>query len=134
MFENIVMKKLLILLSISLLILISCGGEKNPINSYYKNIPMIQGMTRDEKPKVYNVKVDLGYEYQNKKIQTELNKRKIQLTDLIRTQLSALKEENFMIENQTELKELIREEINKILIEGEIIDVYFIQLQVFEYN
>jgi len=95
---------------------------------------MIQGMTRDEKPKVYNVKVDLGYEYQNKKIQTELNKRKIQLTDLIRTLLSSYREEQFFIENQTELKELIREKINEILIEGEIVEVYFIQLQVFEYN
>ena len=128
------MKRLLILFIISLVLLFSCGKEDNPINSYYKNIPMIQGMTRDEKPKVYNVKVDLGYEYQNKKIQTELNKRKIQLTDLIRTLLSSYREEQFFIENQTELKELIREKINEILIEGEIVEVYFIQLQVFEYN
>jgi len=134
MFENVIMKKYVILIILTTLLVISCGEEKNPINSYYKNIPMIQGMTRDEKPKVYNVKVDLGYEYQNKKIQTELNKRKIQLTDLIRTLLSSYREEQFFIENQTELKELIREKINEILIEGEIVEVYFIQLQVFEYN
>jgi flagellar FliL protein len=128
------MKKLLIILILSSLCFISCKEEENPINSYYRNIPMVQGMTRDEKPKVYNVKIDLGYEIGNKKIQTELNKRKDQLTDLIRSFFSTLYEEQFYIDNQPELKELVKDEINEILIEGEILEVYFMELQVFEYN
>ena len=128
------MRKYLILILLSSLLFVSCKEEENPINSYYKNVPMIQGMTRDEKPKVYNVKVDLGYEKGNKKIQTELNKRKDQLTDVIRTLLSSLSEEQFMIENQSELREMIRDKINEVLIEGEIDKIYLIQLQVFEYN
>lgn len=95
---------------------------------------MIQGMTRDEKPKVYNVKIDLGYEKGNKKIQTELNKRKDQLTDIVRSFLSTLTEEQFLINNQPELREIIKDEVNEILIEGEIVEVYLIELQVFEYN
>lgn len=128
------MKKYVILLLLSALLIISCSEEENPINSYYKNIPMIQGMTRDEKPKVYNVKVDLGYENGNKKIQTELNKRKNQLTDIVRTFLSTLSEEQFLIENQPNLREMIKEEINEVMIEGQILEVYLMQLQVFEYN
>ena len=128
------MKKYLFLFLFISFLLISCGEKENPINSYYKNIPMIQGMTRDMKPKVYNVKVDLGYENGNKKIQTELNKRKHQLTDIVRTLLSTMKEEQFLIDNQDSLRQIIKEEINEVLIEGEIIEVYLIQLQVFEYN
>jgi len=128
------MKKYLILILMSSLLFVSCKEEENPINSYYKNIPMIQGMTRDEKPKVYNVKVDLGYEKGHKKIQTELNKRKDQLTDIIRTLLSSLPEDQFMIENQSELREMIKEKVNEVMIEGEINEIYLIQLQVFEYN
>lgn len=128
------MKKLSISLLIISLFLISCGKEENPINSYYKNIPMIQGMTRDEKPKVYNVKVDLAYNMGDKKLQTELNKRKNQMTDIIRTLLSSLPEEQFFIENQPELRQLIKEAINEVLIEGKIVEVYLLQLQVFEYN
>lgn len=128
------MRKYPILIILSLLLFMSCGKQENPINSYYKNIPMIQGMTRDEKPKVYNVKIDLGYEKGNKKIQTELNKRKDQLTDLVRMFLSNLSEEQFLINNQPELRDTIKKEVNQILIEGEILEVYLIELQVFEYN
>ncbi len=128
------MRKYPILIILSLFLFISCGEQENPINSYYKNIPMIQGMTRDEKPKVYNVKIDLGYEKGNKKIQTELNKRKDQLTDIVRSFLSTLTEEQFLINNQPELREIIKDEVNEILIEGEIVEVYLIELQVFEYN
>ncbi|MBI9098209.1 MAG: hypothetical protein JEY91_07010 [Spirochaetaceae bacterium] len=128
------MKRILILLIIGLLFFISCNGEKNPINSYYKNIPMVQGMTRDENPKVYNVKIDLGYENGNKKVQTELNKRKTQLTDLIRSYFSSLPEERFLIENQPLLKEELKDKINEVMIDGEILDVYLLQLQVFEYH
>lgn len=128
------MKRYLILILLGTFLFISCKEVENPINSYYKNIPMVQGMTRDEKPKVYNVKVDLGYEKGNKKIQTELNKRKGQLTDVVRTLLSTLPEENFLIQNQEELRDMIKKEVNKVMIEGEIIEVYLIQLQVFEYN
>lgn len=128
------MRKYLIILLLSALFFVSCKEEKNPINSYYKNIPMIQGMTRDEKPKVYNVKVDLGYEKGNKKVQTELNKRKNQLTDIVRTLLSSLSEEQFLIENQDELRELLKKKVNEVMIDGDITDIYLIQLQVFEYN
>ena len=128
------MKRILILLIIGLLFLFSCNGKKNPINSYYKNIPMVQGMTRDENPKVYNVKIDLGYENGNKKVQTELNKRKTQLTDLIRSYFSSLPEEKFLIENQPLLKEELKDKINEVMIDGEILEVYLLQLQVFEYH
>ncbi|MDA3811379.1 MAG: flagellar basal body-associated FliL family protein [Spirochaetaceae bacterium] len=128
------MKKLTILVLLFTFMILSCGKDENPINTYYKNIPMIQGMTQDEKPKVYNVKIDLGYENGNKKIQTELNKRKIELTDLVRMFLSSLTEEQFLIDNQDVLKEKIRKKINEILIEGEIIEVYMLELQVFDYN
>jgi flagellar basal body-associated protein FliL len=128
------MKKLLIIIIIAAFSIISCGEDENPINSYYRNIPMIQGMTRDEKPKVYNVKVDIGYEIGHKKIQTELNKRKDQLTDLIRSLLSTLYEDQFYIDNQPELKKLIKDKINEVLIEGEILEVYLMELQVFDYN
>ena len=112
----------------------SCNKEENPINVYYRNIPMIQGMTRDEKPKVFNIKVDLGYKMGDKKLQTELNKRKDQLTDRIRSLLSALPAEKFLIDNQPQLRTLILESINELLIDGEILAVYLIELQVFEYN
>ena len=112
----------------------SCNKEENPINVYYRNIPMIQGMTRDEKPKVFNIKVDLGYKMGDKKLQTELNKRKDQLTDRIRSLLSSLPAEKFLIDNQPQLRTLILESINELLIDGEIIAVYLIELQVFEYN
>lgn len=95
---------------------------------------MIQGMTRDEKPKVFNIKVDLGYELGNKKTQTELNKRKDQMTDLIRSLLSTLNEEQFLIENQPLLKKIIKDKINGVLIDGEIVEVYLMELQVFDYN
>ena len=95
---------------------------------------MVQGMTRDENPKVYNVKIDLGYENGNKKVQTELNKRKTQLTDLIRSYFSSLPEEKFLIENQPLLKEELKDKINEVMIDGEILEVYLLQLQVFEYH
>lgn len=128
------MRKAILPVLATLMVLFSCAKDANPINAYYKNIPLIQGMTRDEKPKVYTLKVDLGYGQGEKKLQTELNKRKEQLTDIIRTYLSTLKEEDFLIENQPRLREAIRKEVNKVLIEGEITEVYLMQLQVFEYN
>ncbi len=134
MFENKDMKKLLFIFVLSVLVVFSCKKEENPINSYYRNIPMVQGMTRDEKPKVYNIKIDLGYYKGDKKLQTELNKRKDQMTDRIRSFLSTLPEEKFLIENQPELKEMIKDHLNEILIDGQILVVYLIQLQVFEYN
>ncbi len=134
-FENGNMKnKIYFFLFLVVLFSQSCGEEENPIDAYYRNIPMIQGMTKDIKPKVYNIKVDLGYKQGDKKVQTELNERKDQLTDRIRSLLSSFPEEQFLIHNQPELKKKIMDAINEMLINGEIKTIYLIQLQVFEYN
>ena len=133
MFEYTIMRKYILLIVWSSL-LFACGKEKHPINSYYKNIPIIQGLTRDEKPKFFNVKIDLGYENGNKKIQTEVIKRKEELTDIARAYLSSLKEEQFLAGNQEALKESIREKFNEVMIEGDIIEIYLIHIQVFDYR
>lgn len=79
-----------------------------------------------DEPHFLRVKLGLGYNAENKKLATELPSRKEQIRDIILKILNSKEKQD--IDEQVEkdrLKDEIKKEINNVLINGEIEDVYY---------
>jgi flagellar FliL protein len=72
------------------------------------------------------VRLSLGYDDVNKKLQQELTDRRVQIRDIILTILNSKEKSDIdeFIERER-LKEEIKKAINNVLINGEILDVYY---------
>lgn len=84
--------------------------------AYYKNVEEINAPTRDEKLTFYSVKVDLGYDSGDKRMQTLLNENRKVLKDIVRNYFSGLTAEEMSVENEFLLKAGLLIRINKKLL------------------
>jgi len=79
-----------------------------------------------DEPRFVRVKINLGYNAGNRQLQNELVERKIQIRDVVLRILNRKEKRDIdTVEGKERLKEEIKKEINNILINGEIEDVYF---------
>ncbi|MDC7231990.1 MAG: flagellar basal body-associated FliL family protein [Spirochaetales bacterium] len=95
-------------------LLSSCSNELAEY-SYYKNLPESSGTTRDDPPLFFIIKVDLGYEWGDKKTQYSLAELKPVINDGMRNLLSSKSAADFTIENEEELKQEIMEMVNSTI-------------------
>ncbi len=99
---------------------------KQPVQSWYTNIPEIRGRTADSNPTTYIIKVDLGYKLNDKQVQTELVARTPLLTDMIRGFFSSkMANELTNPSDENQLKEALRTKINNIMTSGKIMSIAF---------
>ncbi len=119
---------------------ISCSKELAEV-SYYKNLPEITGTTSDEKPLFFIIKVELAYDWGDKKTQYSLAELDPVLVDAFRNLFSSKKAEDFSTQNEDLLKEEIVELVNDHLHRYEkfkdvpgIVNVALTKVQVFEFH
>jgi len=96
-----------------------------PKYAYYTNIEEIRTRTSDEAQATIIVKVVVGYDGNNKALQTELIDRTPQIQDLLRNYFSAKRMTELRPEDESFLKEEIKERINRILADGKIDEILF---------
>lgn len=79
-----------------------------------------------DEPHFIRIKLNIGYDLNNKKLQTELSERKVQMRDIILGILNSKEKTDIDEEKEKErLKEEIKKAINNALIGGEIEAVYY---------
>jgi len=84
-----------------------------------------------EEPHFARISISFGYGQKDMKLVTELNARKVQIIDLIYSICAKLKKEDIdEPEEREELKERIKDEVNRILQMGEIKAVYFTEFSI----
>lgn len=147
------MKKNLFYVSL-LLFLLSCTPKQTvPIYDYYKNIPIIRGWTSDLEQKNFMIEVVLVYREGNTELQTSINLLKPSLLDALRGYFSSLKEDDYVIENQANIKRQAVIMLNNIILDSMIpkkadklrgiedlekldllLDINIMQLQIFNLN
>ena len=82
---------------------------KTPVYQYYGGIEEIRARTSDETAYTVIVDAKLGYEKNNKKVQSELINREDQIIDLMRRFFSNYKAHELTPENEPQIKEKLKE-------------------------
>jgi flagellar basal body-associated protein FliL len=100
---------------------------------WYGNIPEIRGRTADENPVTVIVKVNVGYEQENKIVQSELIARTPRLQALIRQFFASKTSAELTPQHEEELKAELEEQINRIMTDGKIKEVIFLDFNVVEF-
>ena len=141
------MKKMLLLIILSTLFLGCSKKRAFPIYDYYKNIPVIRGWTNDDKPKNFMIEVVLVYRENNSELRTVINTIKPTLIDSLRKYLSSLKEEDYLLSNQDNVKKEAVLRLNEVIlrsmspkkadkirkqdVQDLLLDINILQLQIF---
>lgn len=100
-----------------------------PILSYF-DIPEVRGRTADVNPTTFIAKVSLGYDLNNKAIQSELVARAPQLQDIVFSFFASRTAAQLQASHEEELKAELKEEINRIMTSGKIQQVLFLEFNV----
>lgn len=80
----------------------------------------------DESPKRFlKATVSIGYDENDKDTAKEVEKKSVEIKDKTLFYLKSKKVEDFTAKNEENLKKGLVDEINKILVDGKILDVYF---------
>ncbi len=101
-----------------------------PIFAYSTNIGEIRAKTKDKEPASVLVKINLGFEENDKVGPEELQKRMLQVRDKLRNFFSMKYAADLLPEQEVTLKAELREELNHILAEPAIKEVLFEELTV----
>jgi flagellar basal body-associated protein FliL len=124
----------------SLFLFSSCSKELANY-SYYKNLPEVSGTTRDDPPLFYIIKVDLGYDWGDKKTQYSLADLTPVISDGMRNLFSSKSEFDYTIEQEEQLKQEIMDMVNSTIHRYEsfkkvpgIKTVAIVKKQVFEFR
>lgn len=96
---------------------------KPPVLEWYKGIGEIRGRTADSPPKSVMAEVYLGYEVNNKQLNSELIQRAPRFNDMIRSYFAEKSEDELLYEEKVKLE--LKERINRILTSGKIEEVIF---------
>ncbi len=108
-------------------------SEKIPILSWY-DIQEIRSRTADENPHTVIINAKLGYEKENKKIQSELIARKEQIIDIMRRFFSRHKASELDPANEDQIKMKLKTQINQIMSMDEAVkQIAFLQFNVIEF-
>lgn len=100
---------------------------------WYDNIPEIRGRTADENPVTVIVKVNVGYQQENKTVQSELIARTPRLQALIRSYFANKTAAELTPGNEEILAAELEEKINSIMADGKIKEVIFLDFNVVEF-
>ncbi len=96
-----------------------------PIWATFTSIDQITTSTIDKEPWSVMIKLNLAYDAADKEIQNELTARKYQIQDALRNFFSAKKIEYLLPDRERQLKEELREMLNRMLSKPAIKDMYF---------
>jgi len=104
-----------------------------PIYQWYSQLGEVRGRTSDETPYTFIVEPVLGYEKDNKQVESELIQRTPLLKDLVRSYFSKKKARELSSQHEEEIKVELREKINSIMRQGKVQKVAFHEFQVLEF-
>jgi flagellar FliL protein len=107
---------------------------RRPIYQWYTDIGTVTTKTRDELPHSVSVVMNIGFDQQaDPSTGLELAQRKFELQDFVRRYFANKLAEDLKPENEEKLKQEIKEQINKRLLENaRIRDITFTKLDVME--
>ncbi|HDQ14863.1 MAG TPA: flagellar basal body-associated protein FliL [Sediminispirochaeta sp.] len=100
---------------------------------WWYDIPEIRTRTSDENPYTVIIDPKLGYEQENKKIQTELIARKEQIIDMMRRYFSGKTASELSPQYEPEIKAELKQMINRAMTGKGIEDIVFLQFNVIEF-
>lgn len=104
--------------------------EGPPFLAWYGAIDEIRGRTSDENPNTVVVKVSIGYDQGNKAVQSELIQRTPRIRDMIRSYFSSKTARELEPRYEEEIKQELKERINRIMTQGKIREVIFLEFNV----
>ena len=96
------------------------GPDKREALGKFDLLEVVRGVTSDEQPQIFTLKVELGYEQGDSNLQTELNDRVSELENLIFLHVSQKRAEDLRPRNYATLQEELRRQINRVLINGQV--------------
>jgi flagellar protein FliL len=100
---------------------------------WYDNVPEIRTRTSDQNSVTVIVKVNVGYEMEDKVLQTELIQRTPRIQDMIRQFFAQKTASQLTPEHEEELKTELKEKINFMLDEGRVKEVIFLDFNIMEF-
>ena len=106
---------------------------KAPKYDWFSALGEIRGRTADETPSTFIVDVRVGYEKNNKTVQTELTERTPQIRDIIRQFFTSKKAEQLKPGFENDLKAELTEKINAVMTDGKVKAVVFDNFTVVEF-
>ena len=92
---------------------------------YDDSIESIRGVTADDAPAIFSLKVSLGYEEGNNKIAFELNARRREIQNISFLYISQKERDELRPERYQQLQDELRNQINQVMKEGKIKQVVF---------
>lgn len=90
-------------------------STKKPLE-YYDNIDSIRGVTADENPAIFSLRVSVGYKKNDKETNTELIDRRRELQNLILLYISTKKMSELTPEYYAQLQEELKQQVNRRMI------------------
>ena len=106
---------------------------KTPTYDWF-SIEEVRSRTADEPAATVIVQVKLGYETGSKEVQSELVKRENQIFDLIRQYFSRKTMEELTPYTETAVKQELREQINRLLTQGNAVQqIIFMEYNVYDF-
>ncbi len=96
------------------------GQDKREALARFDLLDSVRGVTSDEQPQVFTVRVELGYEQGDSYLQTELNDRVSELENLVFLHVSLQSADDLIPRNYKTLQEDLKRQINRVLINGQV--------------
>jgi len=103
---------------------------KAPVYDWFPNINQIRGRTSDVPPAMVMVDLSIGYEQNNRIVQTELVSRTPQIKDIVRQYFASRRMSDLTPARENDMKIEIAEKINTIMSTGKIRQVVFDNLTI----
>jgi flagellar basal body-associated protein FliL len=100
------------------------SARPEPLN-YDDTLEEIRGVTSDETPAIFSVRISLGYEAGEQQLAIEIAARKREIQNIVLLYLSSKKSAELRPENYRQIQEDLRSQINRVLKEGQIEAVVF---------
>ena len=98
---------------------------KAPPQEYYDNIESIRGVTADQVPSIFSLKISIGYAMGNKEINNELIARSRQIQNIIFLYVSRKKADELTPEHYVQVEEDLKQQINRVMKSGKIESIVF---------
>jgi len=96
----------------------------------FTEVEQIRGQTADETQRIFSLRINIGYEENNLKVQTELVKRRWEIQDLVLRFISQKSATELSPGNYSALQEELKQQINRVMTSGRIQRVFFREIVV----
>lgn len=96
-----------------------------PIRAYFTTIGEIRARTRDKEPSAVVIKLNVGFDINDKETPNEITSRLYQVRDFLRAYFSMKYADELRPEDEESIKEELRESLNRILSKPSIKEVLF---------